>query len=34
LDWDYVHRWCDIHGTRPLLDEIRQALPKPNDTQP
>src|SRR5262245_10225711 len=24
LDWEYVHRWCDAHGTRELLDQIRQ----------
>jgi hypothetical protein len=23
LDWDYVHRWCDAHGTRALLDRAR-----------
>jgi hypothetical protein len=23
LDWDYVHRWCDAHGTRELLDRVR-----------
>lgn len=28
LDWDYVHRWCDAHGTRGLLDELRRSLPK------
>ena len=28
LDWDYIHRWCDEHGTRPLLDKIRQSIPK------
>ncbi len=27
LDWDYIHHWCDLHETRPLLDEIRQNLP-------
>ena len=27
LDWDYVHRWCDVHGTRALLDEIRRSIP-------
>lgn len=27
LDWDYVHRWCDVHGTRPLLDKISASLP-------
>ncbi|MCK4341052.1 MAG: hypothetical protein KAY37_04935 [Phycisphaerae bacterium] len=28
LDWDYIHRWCDEHGTRELLDEIRRSIPK------
>ena len=28
LDWDYIHRWCDEHDTRPLLDEIRRSIPK------
>ena len=28
LDWDYIHRWCDQHGTRQLLDEIRRSIPK------
>lgn len=27
LDWPYIHRWCDQHGTRSLLDEIRQSIP-------
>ena len=27
LDWDYLHRWCDAHGTRPLLDKIVTSLP-------
>lgn len=27
LDWDYIHRWCDEHGTRELLDEIRRSIP-------
>lgn len=27
LDWDYIHRWCDAHGTRELLDDIRASLP-------
>ncbi len=27
LDWDYVHHWCDQHGTRELLDAIRQSIP-------
>jgi hypothetical protein len=27
IDWDYVHRWCDQHGTRPTLEEIRRSIP-------
>ena len=27
LDWDYIYSWCDQHGTRELLDEIRSMLP-------
>ena len=27
IDWDYVHSWCDQHGTRALLDEVRQSIP-------
>lgn len=27
LDWDYIHRWCEAHGTRALLDEIRASIP-------
>jgi hypothetical protein len=26
IDWDYVNSWCDRHGTRKLLDEIRQSV--------
>jgi hypothetical protein len=26
LDWDYVNSWCDRHGTRELLDQVRQSL--------
>lgn len=28
IDWNYVHSWCDQHGTRPLLEEIIQTLPE------
>ncbi len=28
IDWDYVYSWCDQHGTRELLDEIRASLPR------
>lgn len=27
LDWEYIHRWTDEHGTRALLDEIRASIP-------
>jgi hypothetical protein len=27
LDDDYIHRWCDEHGTRELLEQIRRSLP-------
>lgn len=27
VDWEYVGRWCDHHGTRGLLDEIRRSIP-------
>lgn len=27
LDWDYIHRWTEEHGTRALLDEIRASIP-------
>lgn len=27
FDWEYIHRWCDEHGTRTMLDEILTSLP-------
>jgi hypothetical protein len=27
IDWAYVYSWCDRHGTRELLDEIRRSIP-------
>jgi len=27
VDWNYVHRWCDQHGTRALLEEILASIP-------
>lgn len=27
VDWDYVYRWCDAHGTRELLAEVRRSIP-------
>lgn len=29
IDWNYVLPWCEQHGTRELLDKIRQSLPSP-----
>jgi hypothetical protein len=26
IDWPYVYSWCDRHGTRELLDQVRQSL--------
>lgn len=26
INWEYVHGWCDRHGTRKLLDDIRRSL--------
>lgn len=27
LDWEYIHHWTGLHGTRVLLDEIRASIP-------
>jgi hypothetical protein len=27
LDFEYIHRWADEHGTRELLDDIRRSIP-------
>lgn len=27
IDWEYVYRWCDEHGTREKLEEIRKSIP-------
>ena len=27
IDWEYIYPWCDQHGTRDLLDEIRRSIP-------
>jgi hypothetical protein len=24
LDWPYIRRWCDEHGSRPLLEDLRE----------
>ncbi len=32
IDWDYVCSWCDQHGTREALDEIRRSVPPADPT--
>lgn len=27
IDWECVHGWCERHGTRALLDEVRRSIP-------
>lgn len=27
LDWSYLQKWCALHETRNLLDQIRDSLP-------
>jgi len=27
IDWPYVNAWCDRHGSRALLEEIRRSIP-------
>lgn len=27
LDWNYIHHWADVHGSRPKLDRVRQSIP-------
>jgi hypothetical protein len=27
LDWPYIERWCEAHGTRTRLAELRAAIP-------
>jgi hypothetical protein len=27
LDWSYIFQWCDLHGTRGLLEDIRRSIP-------
>jgi hypothetical protein len=28
LDWPYMQRWCDAHGTRAILDELQSQTPR------
>jgi hypothetical protein len=30
IDWPYVENWCDQHGSRKLLDQIRTDIEKSN----
>jgi hypothetical protein len=27
LDWSYIESWCDKHGTRSLMEELKAAIP-------
>jgi hypothetical protein len=27
LDWDYIHRWADLHESRAKLDRVRASIP-------
>ena len=27
LDWNYIHHWADLHGTRVKLDRVRSSIP-------
>lgn len=27
LDWNYIHRWADAHGSRAKLDRVRASIP-------
>jgi hypothetical protein len=27
LDWPYIERWCDAHGSRKRLDEVKASIP-------
>ncbi len=29
LDWKYIESWCDQHGTRALMEQIRRSVPQP-----
>jgi hypothetical protein len=28
LDWPYIEGWCERHGTRALLEQIRRTVPR------
>lgn len=28
LDWAYIERWCDAHGSRKKLDEVKSSIPQ------
>ena len=30
LDWNYIHHWADIHGSRAKLERVRASIPKIN----
>jgi hypothetical protein len=33
LDWAYIRGWCDQHGTRELLEQIRAEIPPLNESE-
>ena len=28
LDWVYLQSWCDVHGTREILENLRREIPQ------
>ena len=30
LDWNYIHHWADVHGSRAKLERVRESIPKRN----
>jgi hypothetical protein len=28
LDFAYIEKWCDLHGTRSRLDDLRRSIPR------
>jgi predicted nucleotidyltransferase len=28
LDWKYIENWCKLHGSLPLMEEIRRSIPE------
>jgi hypothetical protein len=30
LDWQYIEHWCEVHGTRTTLDQLRNEVRRPS----